>query len=98
MNEMFLQLGLRSAELKKQLDETNLRFAQAEDRTGRQIAYIAYADVIAEAERDGWKVEKGERGQLKFSHPRWGTAGTGGDVEPDPERLRLLLRMGRQSS
>lgn len=70
------------------------RLAAAENRLGGQIAQLAYGEVIVEAEAEGWKVERGERGSLHFSHPQWGTAGTGDD-DLNPDRLRLLLSIGR---
>jgi hypothetical protein len=81
--------------LEQGLEQTTKRLGEAEDQLGRQVAETAYSDVIAEAKADGWTVSAGERGALHFSHPKYGTAGTGGGEEIDPDRLRLLLSIGQ---
>jgi len=84
-----------SERLGQDLGQTIKRLEEAEDRLGRQVAETAYGDVISEAKADGWTVTQGERGALHFSHPKYGTAGTGGGEEIDPDRLRLLLSVGQ---
>jgi hypothetical protein len=91
-----LHIVERNAELRKDLDATTARLDEVEDRLGAQVARIAYREVIEEAEEEGWAVTTEKQGHLKFSHPEWGTAGTGSD-DLDPERLRLLLSIGKQT-
>ncbi|HEY3552775.1 MAG TPA: hypothetical protein VGK66_03725 [Solirubrobacterales bacterium] len=95
LETLFLHLAEKNAELRQDLDATTARLGEAEDRLGRQISQIAYGEVIKEAEEEGWTVTTEPRGGLKFSHPVWGTAGGGSD-DLDPDRLRLLLSIGKQ--